>query len=379
MITRCSNLFLQNLLVFIFCIYTADVVDAEITRKPSGVLIDRRSIDVYTLRNTSGIEVRIMNFGGVILSLRVPDRNGKFDDIVLGFNSIEKYLPPDPYFGCIVGRYANRICHGKFLLDNKEYHLTVNNKENHLHGGTKGFSKVLWNGEIISGEEGEALKLTYKSLDGEEGYPGNLDASVIYKLTDDNDLRIDYLAVTDKPTIINLSNHSYFNLKGEGNGTVLDHMLEINAQRFTPVDSGMIPTGDVRDVKNTPMDFTKPIAIGSQINQKDEQLAFGLGYDHNWVLDTNGNLSTLAACVKEPTSGRVMEIFTTQPGMQFYSGNFLHGNVKGKTGKAYEYRSAIVLEPQHFPDSPNHSQFPSTVLRPGEAFKQSVIYRFKTF
>lgn len=331
-------------------------------------------MELYTLTNSNGVETSITNYGGRVVTLKVPDRAGKFADVVLGFDSLDPYLGNSPYFGALIGRYGNRIGKARFTLDGKEYKLAANNGPNALHGGVVGFDKVLWKGEEGTGEE-PSLKLTYLSKDGEEGYPGNLSVTVVYTLTDRNELRIDYEAATDQDTVLNLTNHSYFNLAGEGVGDILGHEIMINADRFTPIDSGLIPTGELKPVKGTPFDFTKSTAIGARINDKDQQIQFGKGYDHNFVLNGGGGL-TLAARVVEPHSGRIMEVLTTQPGVQFYTGNFLDGSVKGKGGKAYPYRSAFCLETQHFPDSPNKPGFPSVVLKPGEKFTSTTVYRF---
>jgi aldose 1-epimerase len=318
-----------------------------------------------------------MNYGGIILSIRVPDRKGQFADIVLGHETMEGYFPNPPYIGAIVGRYANRIANGTFTLDGKTYTLPKNDGPNTLHGGTtRTFDKVVWEGEPLKGKTGVAF--SYLSKDGEEGFPGNLKVKVTYTLTDGNALIIDYEATTDKATPINVSQHSYFNLKGEGNGDILDHEIMINADRFTPVDKNLIPTGELRPVKGTPLDFTKSTKIGARIDDNYEQLVLGHGYDHNFVLndkpDQNG--LKLAARVNESASGRVLEVWTTQPGIQFYTGNFLDGTVTGKQGHVYKRRYGFCLETQHFPDSPNHPKFPTTILKPGETFHQKSVFKF---
>ena len=334
-------------------------------------------VDIYTLKNANQVEIKITNYGGIVTSIKLPDKNGGFDDVVLGYNNLNDYVNNNPYFGCIVGRYGNRIGKAKFTLDGKEYTLAKNDGENSLHGGLKGFDKVLWDAELLTGNDSQSLKLTYVSKDGEEGFPGNLKVIVTYTLTDANSFIIDYLATTDQPTIVNLTNHTYWNLAGEGSGDILNHQLMLNASAFTPVDQGLITTGKFWSVENTPMDFRKPIAIGERINSDYEQLKFGKGYDHNWVLNsTDRNNPTLAARVYEPVSGRVMEVFTTEPGIQFYTGNFLDGSITGKSGKAYGFRNGFCLETQHYPDSPNKPEFPSVVLNPGEKYKTTTIHKF---
>lgn len=331
---------------------------------------------VVTLTNSNNMKVVLTNFGGKIMSLWVPDRNGKSGDVVLGYDSASQYPGGNFYFGALIGRYGNRIAKGKFSIDGKEYQLPVNNGVNALHGGPNGFHNVYWNAQPAA--DGKSVVLTYQSKDGEEGYPGNLMAKVVYSLSDSNELVIDYEATTDQPTIVNLTHHSFFNLAGEGNGDILGHELQINGGRYCPVDSGLIPTGELRAVAGTPFDFLQPHTIGERIQGSDEQLTFGKGYDHNWALDKTDQSLTMAARVYEPISGRVMEVWTTEPGLQFYSGNFLDGKDKGKGGKPYEFRTAFCLEAQHFPDSPNQPSFPSTVLRPGETYKQRTIYKFLT-
>jgi aldose 1-epimerase len=347
-----------------------------ITKDPFGNTSNGISVELYTLTNTLGIEARIITYGGTVVSLNVPDRNDRFGDIVLGFDSIGDYEEYSRYFGALIGRYANRIAKGRFSLNGKEYTLAVNNGENHLHGGVKGFDKVVWTGRPFIDESGANLELSYFSRDGEESYPGDLNLTVIYTLTESNELKIEYSATTDQDTIVNLTNHSYFNLASAGSGEVLDHEMMINADTFTPTDSGAIPTGELRDVNRTPFDFTRSKTIGADIDTDDEQIKFGHGYDHNFVLNKAGNNLSHAATVFEPTSGREMEVYTTEPGIQFYSGNYLDGSVKGKNGRIYERRSAFCLEAQHFPDSPNKPQFPSTVLKPGERYSQVTVYKF---
>jgi len=340
--------------------------------------VDGKPVFLYSLSNGKGMEARITNYGGIVVALVVPDRANKPGDVVLGYDSLSSYLKATPYFGAIVGRYGNRIGRARFTLDGKEYTLNANDGVNSLHGGRRGFDKVVWDPDESAPQTAPVLKLRYVSPDGEEGYPGTLTATVTYTLTDSNELRIDYSATTDKPTVLNLTHHSYFNLAGAGSGDILSHELMLNADRFTPIDSGLIPTGEIRLVEGTPMDFRTATPIGARINAKDDQLRWGRGYDHNWVLVKTGSEMTLAASVYEKTSGRAMDVWTTQPGIQFYSGNFLDGSNVGKGGKVYAYRTGFCLETQHFPDSPNKPQFPSTVLRPGETFTSTTIYKFST-
>ncbi|MGA3203991.1 MAG: aldose epimerase family protein [Bryobacteraceae bacterium] len=324
------------------------------------------AVRIFTLTNKHGVEAAITNFGGRVVSLKVGGV-----DVVVGFDSLEGYLNENPYFGALIGRYANRIGHAQFTLDGVLYKIPKNDGDNALHGGPRGFDKVVWNArELPDG----GLELTYLSKDGEEGFPGNCKVTVVYHLTDANELKIEYAASTDKDTVVNLTNHSYFNLKGSGD--ILGHLLQLTADRFTPVDSGLIPTGDLKPVAGTPFDFRKSTAIGARIEQDDEQLKLGKGYDHNWVLNKKGAELSLAARVEEPSSGRAMEVWTTQPGVQFYTGNFLDGTIKGKGGKVIARRSALCLETQHFPDSPNKPKFPTVVLKPGMEFKSTTIYKF---
>ncbi|MGD2218419.1 MAG: aldose epimerase family protein [Gemmatimonadales bacterium] len=344
--------------------------------EPFGTTPEGVDVELYALTNAHDVQVRITNYGGIVTQLLVPDRDGELADVVLGYDSLSAYLEESPYFGAIVGRYGNRIAAGRFALDGIEYDLARNNGENHLHGGLKGFDKVVWDAEPYSGEGETGLRLTYVSEDGEEGYPGRLTATVTYALTDENELVIEYSAVTDKPTVVNLTHHSYFNLAGHASGDILGHELALAASRFTPVDAGLIPTGELRQVAGSPMDFRKSMPIGSRIEEADEQLRFAGGYDHNFVLDDHDGSLRLAARVYEPSSGRVMEVYTTEPGIQFYSGNFLDGGNVGKGGSPYEHRSGFCLETQHFPDSPNKPHFPSTVLRPRERYESKTIYKF---
>lgn len=331
---------------------------------------------VYTLTNAHGVKIKVTEFGGKVISLLVPDRTGKLGDVVLGYDDPNSYLKGNPYFGALIGRYGNRIGKGLFELDGVTYLLTKNNNGNSLHGGPGGFHNVFW--KVVPGKskDGQKLDLYYESHNGEEGYPGNLMVKVTYTLTEKDELVIDYEASTDKTTVINLSHHSFFNLTGDPTKDILGHTIMINADQFTPVDAGLIPTGELKSVKGTPFDFSKPVAIGERIDQNDEQLKFGKGYDHNFVLRRKDNNLMLAAAVREPVSGRVMDVWTTEPGLQFYSGNFLDGKDVGKGGIPYQFRSAFCLEAQHYPDSPNHKNFPSTILKPGEMYRQKTIYKF---
>jgi aldose 1-epimerase len=342
-----------------------------------GVAPDGQQVSVYTLTNRNGVEARVTNYGGIVLSLRVPDRDGELDDVVLGFDSLDNYVAGHPYFGAIIGRYGNRIAGGRFTLDGETYELAQNNGPNSLHGGEQGFDKVVWTAEPFENETGQGLVLTYTSHDGEEGYPGTLQSRVTYTLTDQNELIFDYQATTDRATPVNLTQHTYFNLEGDGSGSILDHEMMLNASRFTPVDSTLIPTGELRSVEGTPFDFREPTPLGSRIEEDDEQIRIGGGYDHNYVIDRSaGDSLTLAARVYEPTSGRVMEVLTTEPGVQLYTGNFLDGSLTGKNGAVYARRTGFCLETQHYPDSPNQPSFPSTILQPGEEYRSTTVYRF---
>jgi aldose 1-epimerase len=352
-----------------------------VTHAATGVTVDGKTIEEYTLKNSHGIEVHAITYGGIIRSLKVPDRSGAIADIVLGFDTPQGYLsdPPPPYFGAIIGRYGNRIAKGQFTLDGHVYTLAKNNGPNSLHGGNRGFDKVVWIAEGRQTAAGPAVTFSRTSPDGEEGYPGNLQVGVTYTLTDKNELIVDYHATTDKATPVNLTQHSYFNLAGEGTGDILSHELMINADRYTPVDDTLIPTGQLAPVDGTPFDFRHPTAIGARINADDPQIKKGPGYDHNWVLNrgaASGAEVVLAARLTDPKSGRSMEIRTTEPGLQFYSGNFLDGTIKGKGGHVYGKRSALCLETQHFPDSPNHANFPSTILRPGQTYESRTVFQF---
>jgi aldose 1-epimerase len=345
-------------------------MELSVEKTNFGKAPDGKAVDLYTLTNVNGLKALIMTYGGILTSLEVPDRNGKLDDIVLGYDSLGGYVDKSPYFGAIVGRYANRIANGRFMLGGVTYRLATNDGKNHLHGGLKGFDKAVWDAEPIKQDSAVGVKLSYLSKDGEEGYPGNLSCTVLYLLTNRNELKISYDATTDKPTIVNLTHHGYFNLAGQGTGDVLNHELFINAEKYTPVGKDLIPTGELRRVKGTPMDFTTPTAVGARIAQVEG------GYDHNYVLVSAGKSMALAARVYEPTSGRVMEISTTEPGIQFYSGNFLDGTITGKGAKVYKKHYGFCLETQHFPDSPNKPNFPSVVLNPGEHYRQETIHRF---
>jgi aldose 1-epimerase len=332
----------------------------------------------YVLRNEKGVEAVVIDFGAALVSLKIPDRNGKTADVVLGYDNLEGYEQDKSFFGASIGRYGNRIAKGEFTLDGSVYRLPKNDGPNSLHGGGKGFNKRIWSGQDRSTADARVLELTYTSQDGEEGYPGTLRVKITYTLpAESNQLQIDYSAGTDKNTVVNLTNHSYFNLSGVSNREILDHQLALHARKFTPVDSTLIPTGELRPVEGTPFDFTKATAIGSRIDQADEQLKFGKGYDHNWVLDGDGRKGVqLAAEVYEPTSGRVLEVLTTEPGVQFYSGNFLDGTVRGKGEQPYGHRTGFCLETQHFPDSPNHPNFPSTEVEPGTEYRSTTVFRF---
>ena len=348
----------------------------SITAGEFGTMPDGQKALIYTLVNGQGLKAKITNYGAKLVSLEAPDRNGQLADVILGYETLDQYLKGDQYFGSTVGRYANRIAKGKFTLEGKEYQLALNNGVNHLHGGPKGYQSVIWKSEVIDQNGYPALKFTYRSPNGEEGYPGNLDIEVIYTWTNDNSLNIEYKATTDQTTIVNLTHHSLFNLKGAGNGNILGHILTLNSLAFTPVDSTLIPNGEIRPVEGTPMDFTTPHAIGERISNSYEQLVKGKGYDHNWVILKKGEGLNLAATLYEPESGRVMKVLTTEPGIQFYSGNFLDGSQVGKGNLPYNLRFGLALETQHYPDSPNHPEFPSVVLKKGEVYKQTTVYSF---
>lgn len=349
---------------------------------PFGATPDGTPVCVYTLTNSHGLRLRAMSYGGIVLSLEVPDRQGKLADVVLGYDSLAEYVKRSPYFGAVVGRYGNRIAKGTFSCGGREYSLALNNAPGGnkcaLHGGIRGFDKVVWKGEGLVQDGSQGVRFTYLSKDGEEGYPGNLSASVTYLLTDANEWQVIYELRTDKTTPVNVTQHSYFNLKSEGSGDILGHELKIVASRYTPVDAGLIPTGELAPVSGTPFDFTRFQPIGARVNERHEQLTFAKGYDHNWVLDSQSGDLALAASVREPSSGRTMEVFTTEPGVQFYCGNFLDGSLTGKSGSPYKLRSGLCLETQHFPDSPNRDNFPSALLEPGQVKLSKTVFRFSS-
>ncbi len=341
-----------------------------------GSLPDGTPVDLYTLKNERGAAVKICSFGGIVTSLNVPDRQGRWDNVVLGYDALEEYRGDPFYFGALIGRYANRVAGGIFFLDGVERRLPRNEGENHLHGGRVGFDKVVWESRVDAAPPANRLRLRYTSEDGEEGWPGNLLVTVFYSLTDKNELKIDYSATTDRATPVNLTHHSYFNLAGQGAGDILGHELMINARRFTPVNDQLIPTGELAPVAGTPLDFTRTVPIGVRIDDRAPQLLRAGGYDHNWVLEKENGGPSLAARVVEPSSGRTLTVHTTEPGLQFYSGNFLKKGIRGKGGTIYYRRSGFCLEAQHFPDSPNQPAFPSTLLLPGDAYTQTTVYRF---
>ena len=363
-----------SVMALAICISSIQSASAStVSVRPFGRMRDGREVELYTLTNRNGMKVSLATYGATVVDLFTPDRSGRLADVALGFDSFRPYPTKSPYFGCIAGRYANRIANGRFSLEGKTYQLAKNNGVNHLHGGVRGFDKRLWKAEVLK-TESPSVRFTRRSLDGEEGYPGNLDAAVTYTLTDKNELRISYNATTDKPTILNLTNHTYFNLAGAGNGSILDHQLKIHADRFTPVNKALIPTGELRKVEGTVMDFRKPESIGARIKEVGGK---PVGYDHNYVLNKCPLMRrSVAADVYEPKSGRVMKVSTDQPGIQFYSGNFLDGTITGKGGKIYRQYDGFCLETQHFPDSPNEPKFPSVVLRPGQTYKTTTVYQF---
>jgi aldose 1-epimerase len=345
----------------------------KVNKQGFGKAPDGTPVELYTLSNKNGVEVKIMTYGGIVVGLKTPDKNGKLGDVVLGFDSLDGYVSKSPYFGAIIGRYGNRIAQGRFTLNGTAYKLAQNNGQNALHGGLRGFDKQVWK---VRSAGANFLELGYLSRDGEEGYPGNLNVTVRYALNDANELKIDYSATTDRATVLNLTNHSYFNLAGEGQGDILDQVLTVNAERFVPVDKGLIPAGEFRSVEGTPFDFRKPAVIGARINADDEQIRLGPGYDHCFVLNKTGDSLPLAAAAYDPKTGRVLEVFTTEPGIQLYTGNFLDDTIHGKGGHVYPRRSAFCLETEHYPDSPNHPKFPTTVLNPGEHYHSTTMWKF---
>ncbi len=347
-----------------------------IERASFGITAEGAAVELFTLRNRHGLELRAMTYGGIIVSLSTPDREGAFGDIVLGFDTPEGYFSDPPYFGAIVGRYANRIAGGRFSLDGVSHQLSRNNGDNHLHGGVRGFDKQLWSAAEQRAPDGDGVRFTRTSADGEEGYPGAVRVGVTYRLTDGNDLRVDYTAEAERTTIINLSQHTYFNLSAGRSADILDHVVTLNADAFTPIDAGFIPTGAVLPVRGTPFDFTTGTRVGQRIDRPDEQLRRAGGYDHNWVLHRTGSGLAPAAHVLDPVSGRTVDVATTEPGVQFYSGNMLDGTISGKGGRTYPRRAGLCLETQHYPDSPNHPEFPSAVLRPGVLFRSTTVFRF---
>jgi aldose 1-epimerase len=349
---------------------------ATVTIAPFGQTPDGKRVELYTLTNSRGMQVRAISYGAIIQAIRVPDRSGRVADVTLGFDSLQGYLTDSPYFGAIVGRYANRIARGRFTLGGRTYRLATNNGPNHLHGGLKGYDKVVWRGESFQRADTVGVKFEHTSPDGDEGYPGTVRVAVTYTLTPGNELIVEYAASADRPTPLNLSQHSYFNLAGEGSGDILKHVLTIDAHRYTPVDSTLIPTGALASVANTPFDFRRPTAIGARIEKNDPQLTYGKGYDHNFVLNRTGSGLQHAVRILDPKTGRTLDISTTEPGLQFYSGNFLDGTITGKARHVYAHRSALVLETQHFPDSPNHPAFPSTILRPGKDYQSRTVFAF---
>jgi aldose 1-epimerase len=354
------------------------LLGSTVSHTTTKVMFQGTRVESVTLKNTNGMEVQAISYGAIITSVKVPDRAGTLADVVLGFDLPDQYFaePTPPYFGAVVGRYGNRIAKGEFSLDGRKYVLVKNNGPNHLHGGTRGFDKYLWKIATADTPAGAQAIFTRTSPDGEEGYPGTMAVRVTYTLTDKNELIVEYHATSDKPTVLNLTQHSYFNLAGEGSGDILGHQLTLNADRYTPVDDALIPTGELAPVAGTPFDFRQSTSIGARINQDHPQLKNGKGYDHNWVVNRKGTELALAARVTDPKSGRTLEVSTTEPGVQFYSGNFLDGTIKGKSGHIYALRNGLCLETQHFPDSPNHKSFPSTELRPGKTFASKTVFAF---
>jgi len=350
----------------------------RMTKQPFGKMADGTAVDLYTLKNKNGIQADITPYGATVVRLLTPDKNGKLGDVALGFDTLDGYLQDEPYFGAVVGRYGNRIAKGRFKIGAQEYKLAVNNGENSLHGGIKGFDKHVWQAKDVSAGDKAALELSMVSPDGDEGYPGKLEVKVTYTLTDNGELYLDYRATPDKDTVVNLTNHTYFNLAGQGEGDILGHEIQLFAEKFTPVDKGLIPTGELRPVEGTPFDFRKAMLIGARINADDEQIRLGGGYDHNYVVDGQPGVMRRAARVHDPKTGRVLEVMTVEPGVQFYTGNFLDGKLTGKGGKVYPKRSGLCLETQHFPDSPNQPKFPTTLVKAGAVYQTSTIWRFST-
>jgi aldose 1-epimerase len=355
---------------------TQQTQGAMVTVEPFGRMPDGTSVEVYTLTNGRGMQVRAITYGAIIQAIRVPDRSGRMADVALGYDSLQGYLTTSPYFGAVVGRYANRIAGGRFTLEDRTYRLATNDGPNHLHGGVKGFDKVVWAARSFQRGDTVGVHFEHTSPDGDEGYPGTLRAQVSYSLTSTDEVVVDYGGTTDRPTPVNLSQHTYFNLGGEGSGDILHHVLTIHANRYTPVDATLIPTGELAAVAGTPFDFRNPEPVGARIAQRDSQLVRGKGYDHNFVLNRSGPGLVHAVHLLDPATGRTLDIYTTEPGLQFYSGNFLDGSITGKNGHRYRHRSAVVLETQHFPDSPNHPNFPSTILRPGQRYRSQTVFKF---
>jgi len=370
------GLLVALLLTTVACVKQGEV---SIPSREFGKDASGGSVQIYTLKNSKGMEIQITPYGATLVSVKVPDRKGEFADVVLGFDSLDGYTqkPAPPYFGATIGRYGNRIAAGKFTLKGKTYSLAINNGPNSLHGGNVGFDKVMWTAKPGAGGDDQSLELSYLSKDGEEGYPGNLAVTVKYTLTEENEIRIHYTATTDQDTVFNPTNHSYFNLAGHDSGDILGHVVTINADQYTPVDAGLIPTGELRKVVGTPFDFRTPHTVGERINAADEQIKLGGGYDHNWVLNRTTGLEW-AARVEDPNSGRAIDCYTTEPGLQFYTSNFLDGSFHGKGGAPYAHRAALTLETQHYPDSPNHPDFPTTVVKPGQTFESTTVFRFST-
>jgi len=373
---KLSHILLSTTVLLAFaCAKPEKKASASIESTPFGTLPDGDQVTLYTLKNTNDVTMKVMTYGGVVTSLEVPDKEGKLGDVVLGYDNLEGYLKSSPFFGALIGRFGNRIAKGKFTLDSVEYTLATNNGANHLHGGVKGFDKVNWTAKPVDVENGVALQLTYNSKDMEEGYPGNLTAKVLYTLTNNNEWKVDYEATTDKKTVVNLTQHTYFNLSALKED-ILNQELVLNADRFLPVDSTLIPTGELRPVVGTPFDFNKAKPIGREISADNQQLTYGLGYDHCWVLNESNKPMNFAASLYDPASGRFMEIYTTEPAIQFYSGNFLDGTITGKKNVVYNHRTGLCLETEHYPDAPNQPEFPSVVLSPGEVYKTSTVMKF---